>query len=95
MSARTKSYTEGLQARLKDPGYAAEYLSAAAEEGKAEFLLALRDAAKARGVATVAKAAKRGRESLYKALSKNGNPGLDTVLSILQALHVKVHFEPA
>ncbi len=33
---RATSYTEGLEARLRDPDFAAEYLSAAAEEGRAE-----------------------------------------------------------
>ncbi len=80
--------------RLRDPEYAAEYLSAAVEEGKDELLLALRDVARARGVADVAKIAHRGRESLYKTLSEQGNPGLDTLLSVLNALHLKLHFEP-
>ena len=95
MGKRVKSYTEDLDERLQDPEYAAEYLSAAAEEGKRELLIALRDVSRAKGLATVAKVASRGRESLYKALSKDGNPGLDTLLSVLRALHVKLHFEPA
>ena len=74
---------------------AAQYLSAAASEGREEFLLALRDVARARGIAKVAKRAKRGRESLYKALSAGGNPELGTVLAVLDALEIKLTFEAA
>lgn len=94
-TGKAVSYTEGLDGRLRDPEYAAEYLTAAAEEGQAELLLALRDIARATGVAEIAERAGRGRESLYKALSENGNPGLDTLLSVLGALGLKFHFEPA
>jgi probable addiction module antidote protein len=93
MTKQARPYVDGLEARLQDPAYAAEYLSAAADEGKAELLMALRDVARARGVALVARDANRGRESLYKALSEDGNPELDTFLSVLAALRVKLHFE--
>lgn len=95
MKKQSKSYRQGLDERLRDPSYAAEYLSAAAEEGKEELLLALRDVARAKGVAKVAKRAKRGRESLYKALSAEGNPGLETLLLVLRAVELKLHFEAA
>lgn len=95
MPKRSRSYSDGLNEELRDPEFAAEYLSAAAEEGRAELLLALRQVARAFGVAEVAKEAGRGRESLYKTLSEDGNPGLDTLLSILGALKLKLHFEPA
>jgi probable addiction module antidote protein len=95
MTKRSKSYTQGLDQRLRDAVYAAEYLTAAAEEGKAELLLALRDIARARGMAGIAKSAHRSRESLYRALSRRGNPGLDTLLSILNATEMKLHFEAA
>lgn len=92
-SKPTASYADGLDERLRDPGYAADYLSAAADEGQAEFLLALRDVTRAQGVGKVAKQAKRGRESLYKALSEDGNPGLETLLAVLGALKLKLHFD--
>jgi probable addiction module antidote protein len=92
---RATSYAEGLDARLKSPDYAAEYLSAAAEEGRAELLLALRDVARARGIGKIAKRAHRGRESLYKALSRKGNPGLDTLMKVLQAAGIELRFKAA
>jgi probable addiction module antidote protein len=92
---KARPYIEDLDTDLRDPEYAAQYLNAAAEEGKAELLLALRDIARARGVAEVAELAGRGRESLYKALSEDGNPGVDTLLAVLSALDLKLHFQPA
>jgi probable addiction module antidote protein len=35
-----------------------------------------------------------GRESLYKALSPEGNPEFATVLKVVQALGIKLHAEP-
>jgi probable addiction module antidote protein len=95
MAKRSKPYKEGLDERLGNTEYAAEYLNLAAEEGKADLLMALRDVARAQGIADVARKADRGRESLYKALSEDGNPGLDTLLSVLGALGMRLHFEAA
>ena len=95
MTKQRISYRHHLDERLRDPEYAAEFLTAAAEEGQAELLLALRDIARAAGVAEVAGRARRGRESLYKTLSESGNPSLDTLLSVIGALGLKLHFEPS
>ena len=57
------------------------YLDAAFEEGDASLIAAaLGDIARAKGMTEVARGAGLGRESLYKALSMNGNPELATVL---------------
>ena len=54
---------------LTDDAAIAEYMTAILETDDAELLLlAMGDAARARGMAKVAKAAGLGRESLYKAL---------------------------
>ena len=51
------------------------------------FLLALRNVAEAQGgVAQLAEKAKLNRESLYKMLSKRGNPELKSLDSLLHAL---------
>ena len=73
----------------------AEYLSAAAQEKDSDILLrALSDVAKARGMAQVAKDAGLGRESLYKALSGEGNPSFATILKVMGALGVELHVKP-
>ena len=89
------SYKEGLLKRLADPDYAAGYLTECFEQGEAEFLLALRDVVEAHGgVAQLAKVAKLNRESLYKLLSKDGNPRLSSLASILDGLGIELQFVP-
>ncbi len=69
----------------------AEYLSAALENTDPDaFLVAVRDVAKARGIATVAQNAGLGRESLYKALRPGAHPRFDTVRRLLAALGVRL-----
>ena len=50
---------------------------------------ALGDIARARGMVRVAKETGLTREGLYKALSKDGNPSLGTVLKVPKALGLK------
>ena len=50
------------------------------------FLSALGEVAKVRGIAALAKRSGFGRESLYKTLSADGNPGFGSVLKVLGAL---------
>lgn len=94
---KSVSYEEGLHGRLKDPAYAAEYLNAhLADDDKdalEAFLLALRDVATAHGFATVAKKSDLGRESLYKALSKAGNPKIVTLATLLKSMGLKLSVE--
>jgi probable addiction module antidote protein len=52
---------------------------------------ALGDIARAKGMSQVAKDAGLSRESLYRALSENGNPGLATVPKVAKALGVRPH----
>ena len=73
----------------------AGYLSAAAQdEDPNVLLLALCDAAKARGMMEVAKAAGLNRESLYKALKPGAHPRFETVQAVLRALGVKLAVAP-
>ena len=50
--------------------------------------------ARARGMAQVARAAGLSRESLYKALSAEGNPELSTLLRVIAALGLKLTVAP-
>ena len=80
-----------------DPEFAAEYLKAAMEEADEPkvLLIALRQIAKARGVAKVTRAARIERESLYRALSPHGNPRLTTLMAVTKALGLTLTVEPA
>ncbi|HXW62479.1 MAG TPA: addiction module antidote protein [Candidatus Acidoferrales bacterium] len=81
----------------KDPQFAAEYLRASLEDADEPrvLLLALRHVAQARGITNIAKAAGVKRESLYRALSANGNPRLSTLCATVKALGLKVTIEAA
>lgn len=99
MNRKNKSvpYEDGLMNRLKDPEYAAGYLETCMndKEGDTEelFLIALRDVAKAYGFTHIAKQTHLGRESLYRALSKKGDPRLSTLTSLLDAIGLRLSFQ--
>jgi probable addiction module antidote protein/putative addiction module killer protein len=76
---------------LKTEEDVANYLEAVFEDGDPALIAhALGVIARARGMARVAKKAGLGRESLYKALSRDGNPELATVLKVVKALGLKL-----
>ena len=80
---------------LNDEETIAEYLTAALEDPNPDvFLAAVRDVARAHGMAQLAKDAGLGRESLYKALTPGAKPRYDTVLKLLHALGVKITATP-
>ena len=64
---------------------------AEAPEDAAGFARALGDIARAKGMSQVAKDAGLSRESLYRALSAEGNPSFATVLKVAKALGVRLH----
>ena len=69
----------------------AEYLAVALDNPDPNvFLAAVRDVAKARGIANVAARAGLGRESLYKTLRSGAKPRFDTVRRLLAALDVRL-----
>lgn len=69
----------------------AAYLSAVFHEGEAaEIREALGHVARAKGMAGIAAEAGITREALYRALGKDGNPTLDTLLGVVKALGVKL-----
>ena len=74
------------------------YLEACFEEAgdDAAFIAkALGTIARAKGMTQLAKETGLGRESLYKALSGEGNPSFATILKVTTALGIKLHAQPA
>jgi probable addiction module antidote protein len=55
------------------------------------YLEVLGDIARAKGMTKIAKETGLGRESLYKALSPEGNPEFSTILKVVEALGMKLH----
>jgi probable addiction module antidote protein len=81
-------------ANLKTDEDIAAYLDACFEEAgddAAYITHALGVVAKAKGMTQLAKQTGLGRESLYKALSGDGNPSFATILKVLRALGVQIH----
>ena len=69
------------------------YLQACMDEAgdDAAFIAAaLGDIARARGMSQLAKDTGLGRESLYKALSGEGNPSFETILKVTRALGLRI-----
>lgn len=86
-----------LLAWLKDPANAAAYIEAVLEEGDAAGLLqALRNVAEARGgIARIAEKTGLNRETLYRTLSKRGNPQLSSLTAILNATGLRLSVTPS
>ncbi len=79
---------------LKTPEDMAMYLEACLEEAgdDAAFIAkALGNIARARGMSQLARDTGLGRESLYKALSAEGNPSFSTILKVTRALGIRLH----
>ena len=81
---------------LRTPEEMAAYLDAWLEEAPediAGIARALGDIARAKGMTQVARDAGLSRESLYRALSADGNPSLATVLKVIKALGLQLHVQ--
>jgi probable addiction module antidote protein len=77
---------------LGTPAAQAEFVDAALETGDAGYIAhAFGVVARARGMSQLAQDTGLSRESLYRALSNEGNPSLSTLLKVAQALGLKLH----
>ena len=91
MTKASRPYKQELLKALQDPEEAVEYLNAALEENSNEvFLMALRHVAEAHGITRLAKESDLNRESMYRMLSKQGNPQLSSLTAILDQLGLKL-----
>ena len=90
------SYREDLLRRLKEPEFAAGYLSKCLEDDEATFLVALRDVAEAHGgIRQLAKKTHLNREHLFRMLSRSGNPHLHSLRQLVGAVGLKLTLQPA
>ena len=88
--ARTRTRAWDAAEHLETEEDMAAYLEAALEQGDAALVAtALGDIARAKGMAQIARETGLGRESLYKALSPDGNPAFSTVLKVVRALGLR------
>ena len=92
----SKTFEWDSAAALRSDAEIAAYIEAALEDEDTSFVVhALGVVARARGMTQVAQDAGLSRESLYKALSLEGNPSFDTIMRVLRALHLDLHVSPA
>lgn len=80
----------------RDPAFAADYLDSLLEDGdQADLMLALRHMADAfGGVARIAEQAQLNPTTLYRTLSRSGNPELKSLSAILAAMGLRIAILP-
>jgi probable addiction module antidote protein len=95
---KTETVEYDVAQQLRNPAEMAAYLDAWLAEAPDDapgIARALGDIARAKGMSQVARDAGLSRESLYKALSENGNPSFSTILKVARALGLRLHAEAA
>lgn len=93
--AKLQTYAWDASDHLETKEDIVAYLEAALEDGDPGLVTAaLGDVARSRGMTTIARETGLGRESLYKALSTEGNPEFSTVIKVLQALGLRLQVVP-
>ena len=96
--AKRQASPDDTAEHLRTPEEMAAYLEAWMEEAPddmAGMARALGDIARAQGMSQVAKNAGLSRESLYRALSAEGNPSFATVAKVAKALGLRLHVQAA
>jgi probable addiction module antidote protein len=94
---RLIDYQEDLIESLKNPQEALAYLNAALmDEDPRIFLIALKNVLEAQGgdMTTLAKKADLNRENLYRIFSKQGNPKLTSIKSVLNSMGLELAVQP-
>ena len=81
---------------IKDPKFAAEYLNTVLEDGdQEEVMVALGRIARAfGGVPKLAEIAKLNSTTLYRTLSRKGNPELRSMAALLKAMGLRLAVQP-
>ncbi len=93
--AKGSEFKKHLAKNLLDPKFAAEYIVAALEENDADFLnQALADVVKAHGIADVAGESGIARQAIYAMTSKKGNPTLQNINKLLNAIGLEITVRP-
>ena len=93
MAMKDKTHDDAMaEVYRNDPAYAVQLLNAILADGdQSEFLIALRQMAKAfGGVQAVAEQAHLNPTQLYRTLSPDGNPALSNFSAILKAMGMRL-----
>lgn len=82
-------------ANLRDPDEAARHINSACQDDDIDTLLgALQQVVREHGVSRIAESSGLSRESLYRSLSKDGNPGIRSLHRILAAIGLRLYVFP-
>ncbi len=88
-------FKKHLSKKLLDPDFAAEYIVAALEEKDSDFLnQALADVVKAHGISDLASETGIARQAIYAMTSKKGNPTLQNINKLLNAIGLEITVRP-
>ncbi len=88
---KTKTQVWDVANHLETKEDIAAYLEAALEDGDPTLIAAaLGDIARSKGMTQISRDTGLGRESLYKALSIDGNPEFATILKVFRALGLRL-----
>lgn len=92
---KLKTYPYDPSEFLDDAESQAELLNDALESGKPSYVArALGTIARARGMTELQRLTGLNRATLYAALTEEGNPTLDTVMRVLDALNLELQASP-
>ena len=97
MTKAHRSHEEATAAMFRsDPALAAEYLNDVLETGdEVDLMMALRYLSTAfGGIQEVARLAESNPNTMYRTLSKHGNPSLKTLRAILNAMGLRLAVSP-
>lgn len=89
--AKGTQFKKYLTHELLDADFAAEFIAAAIEEKDSDYLnQALGAVVKAHGMSQVSGATGLARQAIYKMLSREGNPTLQSVNKLLEAVGLEL-----
>jgi probable addiction module antidote protein len=94
--ASTRDFDDFLTEWLKEPEHAATFLNAALEDANRDFFLtALRSVARAwGGLSLLADVSDISKTTMYRALSRQGNPDFRKISTILENMGLRLTVEP-
>ena len=96
MTIKLKTHAGEAVENLETEENVAAYLDTALEDGDPALMgAAPGDIARAKCMAQIARDTGLGHESLYKALSPDGNPEFAAILKVINALGLKLHASTA
>lgn len=97
MAKKSVDFKKFLIDKLKDPQLAVAYLNEhfryQGPDRKKHLLLGIKNVIEAQGFTVLSRKSGISRRTLYKAFSETGNPTVETLLTLLDAIGMSIRFE--